>query len=64
MNKILTCVRVLREARSKAQSNQMLLGIPREHQYALGWKTGEKVLITCDAEAETLTLKVVQDGKD
>lgn len=63
MNKILTCVRILREARSKAQSNQMLLGIPREHQDALGWKTGDKVYITCDTVAGTLTLKVVQDGQ-
>ena len=63
MNDKLTCVRVLREARSKAQSNQMLLGIPREHQDALGWKTGDKVYITCDTVAGTLTLKVVQDGK-
>lgn len=61
MNDKLTCVRVLREARSKAQSNQMLLGIPREHQDALGWKAGDKVLITCDTKAGTLTLKVVQD---
>ena len=61
MNDKLTCVRVLREARSKAQSNQMLLGIPREHQDALEWKTGDKVLITCDTGAKTLTLKVVQD---
>jgi len=61
MNKILTCVRVLREARSKAQSNQMLLGIPREHQDALDWKTGNKVYITTDAESGTMTLKVVKD---
>jgi hypothetical protein len=61
MNDKLTCVRVLREARSKAQSNQMLLGIPREHQDALGWKAGDKVLVTCNTKACTLTLKVVQD---
>lgn len=63
MSDKLTCVRVLREARSKAQSNQMLLGIPREHQDALKWKTGDKVFITCDTDAGTLTLKVVQDGQ-
>ena len=61
MSDKLTCVRVLREARSKAQSNQMLLGIPREHQDALKWKTGDKVLITCDTKTGTLTLKVVTD---
>jgi len=64
MSDKLTCIRVLREARSKAQSNQMLLGIPREHQDALGWKTGDKVYITTDSEAGTMTLKVVQDGKN
>ena len=63
MSDKLTCVRVLREARSKAQSNQMLLGIPREHQDALGWRTGDKVYITTDSEAGTMTLKKVQDGE-
>ena len=63
MNDKLTCVRVLREARSKAQSNQMLFGIPREHQDALKWKTGDKVLVTCDTKAGTLTLKVVENGQ-
>jgi bifunctional DNA-binding transcriptional regulator/antitoxin component of YhaV-PrlF toxin-antitoxin module len=57
MSDKLTCVRVLREA----QSNQVVLGIPREHQDALGWEAGDKVLVTCDADAGTLTLKVVQD---
>ena len=61
MSKILTCVRVLREARSKAQSNQMLLGIPREHQDALGWKTGDKVYVTTDAKRGVMTLKKVPD---
>ena len=64
MNKILTCVRVLREARSKAQSNQMLLGIPREHQDALGWKTGDDVYITTDAKRGVMTLKKVLDGEN
>ena len=64
MSKILTCVRVLREARSKSQSNQMLLGIPREHQDALGWKTGDKVYITTDAKSGTMMLKKVTDGEN
>lgn len=64
MSDKLTCVRVLREARSKAQSNQMLFGIPREHQDALNWIPGEKVLITCDTKAGTLTLKLVTDGEN
>ena len=64
MNKILTCVRVLREARSKAQSNQMLLGIPREHQDALGWETGDKVYVTTDAKTGIMKLKRVPDGEN
>lgn len=64
MNDKLTCVRVLREARSKAQSNQMLFGIPREHQEMLKWNTGDKVLVTSDKKAGTLTLKVVTDGEN
>ena len=64
MSDKLTCVRVLREARSKAQSNQMLLGIPREHQDALKWKTGDKVYIATDAKSGTMTLKRVPDGEN
>lgn len=64
MNDKLTCVRVLREARSKKESNQMLFGIPQEHKTLLGWNPGDKVIVTSDKKSDTITLKRVTDGEN
>ena len=62
--KIMKCKRKLRVGTATSRGREpIIFGMPLKLMDYLGWVGGETVEVTADADAGTLTLKVVQDGQ-
>ena len=63
-DKTMTCKRKLRVGTATSRGRApVIFGIPLKFMDYLEWSGGETVEVTADADARTLTLKVVQDGQ-
>jgi len=63
-DKTMTCKRKLRVGTATSRGRApIIFGIPLKLMDYLEWVGGETVEVTADADAKTLTLKVVQDGE-
>ena len=61
---IMKCKRKLRVGTATSRGREpIIFGMPLKLMDYLGWVGGEIVEVTADADAGTLTLKVVQDGQ-
>ena len=64
-NEIMKCKRKLRVGTATSRGREpIIFGMPLKLMDYLGWVGGEIVEVTADADAGTLTLKVVQDGEN
>ena len=64
-DKIMKCKRKLRVGTATSRGREpIIFGMPLKLMDYLGWVGGEIVEVTADADAGTLTLKVVQDGEN
>ena len=63
--KIMKCKRKLRVGTATSRGREpIIFGIPLKLMDYLGWVGGEIVEVVADADAGTLTLKVVTDGEN
>ena len=62
---LMKCKRKLRVGTATSRGREpIIFGMPLKLMDYLGWVGGETVEVAADADAGTLTLKVVQDGEN